>query len=367
MKSDVPAVELRGLKKEFGKVRAVGPIDIVIYKGEFFSLLGPSGCGKTTTLRLIAGLEAPSEGDLVLGGQLMTNVPTHCRGIGMVFQNYALFPHRTVRENVAFGLRMRKVARGEIAERVERTLKRVDLSGLGERYPAQLSGGQQQRVALARAIVYEPEVILFDEPLSNLDAKLREQMRSEIRRLTSALNLTAVYVTHDQAEALALSDRIAVLNKGHVVQVGHPSEIYESPKSRFVADFIGAANLIRAVVQRRAGGWVAVMPANIELELSSGRTNAITNGTEQTLLIRPERIQVHENEPRAANAFVGVVTEIAYLGSYARYVVKVNNQLPLTIVSDRIIRNCAAGHELWVSIAGEVITVIDEPAADVLR
>ena len=365
---NVPAIELRGLSKNFGKVRALGPIDIVIQKGEFFSLLGPSGCGKTTTLRLIAGLEAPTGGDMLLGGRSMTAVPTHRRGIGMVFQSYALLPHRTVHENVAFGLRMRKVARSEIRSRVEQALAKVDLAGFGERYPAQLSGGQQQRVALARAIVYEPEVILFDEPLSNLDAKLREQMRSEIRHLTRSLNLTSVYVTHDQTEALALSDRIAVLNQGAISQIGSPTEIYEKPRSQFVADFIGAANLIRArIVRGRGARPIAVILAGIELQLRSEEETTSTGPLEALLLVRPERIQVHPDRPTAVNAFTAIVKDVAYLGSYARYAVIINNELPLTIVSDRIIRDCAIGQTLWVSVPCEAIAVIDERMDDVVR
>ena len=364
---NVPAIELRGLSKNFGKVRALGPIDIVIQKGEFFSLLGPSGCGKTTTLRLIAGLEASTGGDLLLDGRSMTSVPTHRRGIGMVFQSYALLPHRTVNENVAFGLRMRKIARSEIRSRVDKALEKVDLAGLGERYPAQLSGGQQQRVALARAIVYEPEVILFDEPLSNLDAKLREQMRSEIRHLTRSLNLTSVYVTHDQTEALALSDRIAVLNRGAISQIGSPTEIYEKPRSQFVADFIGTANLVRArIVYGRAASPIAILPAGVELQLLSGEEKTTTGPLEVVLLVRPERILIHPDRLTDVNAFTAIVKDVAYLGNYARYAVTINKELPLTIVSDRIIRDCAIGQTVWVSIPREAITIIDGRTDDVI-
>lgn len=239
------AIEIAGVSKVYdGGVRAVDALDMHIQQGEFFSLLGPSGCGKTTTLRMIAGFETPTEGTIRVGGTDVTNVPAHKRNMGMVFQNYALFPHRTVAENVAFGLRMRGQGRAEIAAKVKTALAMVELTGMEERRPAQLSGGQQQRVALARAIVIEPRVLLCDEPLGALDKKLRQQMQFELKQLQKTLGLTLVFVTHDQEEALAMSDRIAVMNGGKVEQVGSPVEIYDRPATRFVADFIGDTNLL---------------------------------------------------------------------------------------------------------------------------
>jgi len=239
------AIRLEEVTKTFdGKVVAVDAVTLDIRAGEFFSLLGPSGCGKTTSLRMIAGFERPDSGRVHVGGQDITDVPVHRRDMGMVFQSYALFPHRTVAENVAFGLRMRDVPKPEIARRVASALAQVALTGLEERKPGQLSGGQQQRVALARALVIEPRVLLCDEPLGALDRKLRQQMQFELKELQQRLGVTLVFVTHDQEEALAMSDRIAVMNKGRVEQIGAPTEIYERPRTRFVADFIGEINLL---------------------------------------------------------------------------------------------------------------------------
>src|SRR5258707_11001532 len=239
------AIKLQEVTKTFdGKVVAVDQVTLDIAAGEFFSLLGPSGCGKTTSLRMIAGFEMPDMGRVHVGGQDITDVPVHRRDMGMVFQSYALFPHRTVAENVAFGLRMRDVPRPEIAERVAAALAQVALTGLEERKPGQLSGGQQQRVALARALVIEPRVLLCDEPLGALDRKLRQQMQFELKELQRRLGVTLVFVTHDQEEALAMSDRIPAMNHGRGEQVGAPTEIYERPRTRFVADFIGEINLL---------------------------------------------------------------------------------------------------------------------------
>ena len=239
------AIRLEEVTKTFdGKVVAVDAVTLDIRAGEFFSLLGPSGCGKTTSLRMIAGFELPDSGRVHVAGRDITDLPVHKRDMGMVFQSYALFPHRTVAENVAFGLRMRDVPKPEIARRVASALAQVALTGLEERKPGQLSGGQQQRVALARALVIEPRVLLCDEPLGALDRKLRQQMQFELKELQQRLGVTLVFVTHDQEEALAMSDRIAVMNKGRVEQIGAPTEIYERPRTRFVADFIGEINLL---------------------------------------------------------------------------------------------------------------------------
>ena len=245
-------ITLVELTKRFEDVVAVQSINLDIAAGEFFSLLGPSGCGKTTSLRMIAGFEMPDAGRIHVGGQDITDVPVHRRDMGMVFQSYALFPHRTAAENVAFGLRMRDVPRPQIAERVASALALVALTGLETRKPGQLSGGQQQRVALARALVVEPRVLLCDEPLGALDRKLRQQMQFELKELQRRLGVTLVFVTHDQEEALAMSDRIAVMNAGRVEQVGSPTEIYERPRTRFVADFIGEINLLEEGGRSRA-------------------------------------------------------------------------------------------------------------------
>ena len=264
------SIEIAGVSKVYdGGVRAVDAVAMDIRQGEFFSLLGPSGCGKTTTLRMIAGFETPSAGAIRVDGADITHVPAHKRDMGMVFQNYALFPHRTVAENVAFGLRMRGLDKASIAAKVKAALAMVELSGLEDRRPAQLSGGQQQRVALARAIVIAPRVLLCDEPLGALDKKLRQQMQFELKQLQKKLGLTLVFVTHDQEEALAMSDRIAVMNGGRVEQVGSPAAVYDEPASPFVYDFLGSVNLFHGRVHRgrvRIGGLEVEVPEHGEAQ-----------------------------------------------------------------------------------------------------
>ncbi len=269
------AIKLDQVTKTFdGRVLAVDSVTLDIAAGEFFSLLGPSGCGKTTSLRMIAGFEHPDSGRVHVGGNDITDLPVHRRDMGMVFQSYALFPHRTVAENVAFGLRMREVPRPEIERRVAAALAQVALTGFETRKPGQLSGGQQQRVALARALVVEPPVLLCDEPLGALDRKLRQQMQFELKELQKRLGVTLVFVTHDQEEALAMSDRIAVMNKGKVEQVGTPTEIYERPRTRFVADFIGEINILE-----EPGRLRALRPEKIRLVAAEG---ARLSGTVET-------------------------------------------------------------------------------------
>src|SRR5438067_4233783 len=262
-------LEVCELTKRYSPQVTVGPISFEVREGEFFSLLGPSGCGKTTTLRCIAGFESLDEGSIRLRGERLDDKPPHRRDVGLVFQNYALFPHLSVFDNVAFGLRLRRIAKAEMRERIDRALQLVELAGLGQRFPAQLSGGQQQRIAIARSLVLEPQILMFDEPLSNLDLKLRIQMRGELRRLQRRLGKTSIYVTHDQTEALALSDRIAVLSQGHIEQIGSPSEIYESPETAFVADFIGSSNIMEATVEaKRESSALVRMKSGLVLTVS---------------------------------------------------------------------------------------------------
>jgi putative spermidine/putrescine transport system ATP-binding protein len=278
------SVRLEGVDKSYdGRVKAVAGVSLDIRPGEFFSLLGPSGCGKTTTLRLIAGFESIDRGRILIGDREITGVPAHKRDMSMVFQSYALFPHRTVAENVAFGLRMRRVARSEIDARVREVLDLVALSGFDERRPAQLSGGQQQRVALARAIVVRPPVLLCDEPLAALDRRLRQQMQFELKQLQKRLGVTLLLVTHDQEEALAMSDRIAVMSEGRIEQIGTPSAIYDRPVSRFVADFIGEINLIEGLW---SDGRFAT-PEGTVLPVPQG---AAREGRKATLALRPEKV-----------------------------------------------------------------------------
>jgi spermidine/putrescine ABC transporter ATP-binding subunit len=303
------SIHLDRVTKRFpGGVTAVDRIDLAVEPGEFFSLLGPSGCGKTTTLRMIAGFEEPDEGRVVVGGHDLTRVPVHHRDMGMVFQSYALFPHRTVAENVAFGLRMRRVARREMEERVAAALVQVKLQGYEQRRPAELSGGQQQRVALARAIVIRPPVLLCDEPLGALDRKLRQAMQVELKALQRALGVTLVFVTHDQEEALAMSDRIGVMNAGRLEQVGTPTEIYDRPQTRFVAEFIGEINLFDGAVS--SGGFVAA---------DGRKLPALCDGEGPgTLALRPEKL--HLVEP-AAGIVEGVVSDASFLGDQVLYTI----------------------------------------------
>ena len=280
-------VELRGCTREYGALRAVDALDLAVLEGEFLSLLGPSGCGKTTTLNLIAGFVPPTAGRIFLDGEDVTGRPPHLRGLGVVFQSYALFPHLTVFENVAFGLRERRVAGAEINRMVNAALGLVRLEGRERERPAQLSGGMQQRVALARALVYRPRVLLLDEPLAALDKRLREEMRDELRAIQRAVGITTVFVTHDQAEALGLSDRIAVMQGGRIEQLGAPREIYERPATRFVADFIGASTMLRG---RAVSGGLVTVTEGVTLRVAAGR--ALKLGAEVELAIRPERVRL---------------------------------------------------------------------------
>ncbi len=314
------AIRLEQVRKVFdGHVVAVDDVSLAIREREFFSLLGPSGCGKTTTLRLIAGFEAPDAGRLLIRERDVTRVPPERRGTGMVFQNYALFPHRTVFENVAFGLRMRRVPREEIARRAEAALRLVELEGLGARRPAQLSGGQQQRVALARAIVIEPAVLLCDEPLGALDKKLRQSMQFELKQLQRKIGVTLVYVTHDQEEALTMSDRIAVMNRGRVIQVGTPLDIYNRPATRFVSDFIGDSNLIEATAERVAGGRVELRTAD-GVAFRVATADGVAAGQRVTLAVRPEQVRfVADGEPAPDNVLSGTVDSVNFQGDAILY------------------------------------------------
>jgi len=307
------SLALSGIVRRFGAVTALAGIDLSVRKGELLTILGPSGSGKTTLLKVVAGFETPDKGDVLFGDQRVTFAPPAKRDIGMVFQNYALFPHLTLAQNIAFPLQMRKVGKAECARRVEDALKLVDLQGLGERLPRQISGGQQQRAALARAIVFDPRLLLLDEPFGALDRKLREQMQLEVRRLQRRLGLTALFVTHDQEEALILSDRIAVMNQGRIVQLGTPQEIYRRPANQFVAGFIGESNLFKTRIDQSGR---AVIDDGMRLHLPAG---APGEGAEFGLLLRPERPRPLSQGEAADNAFAGEITEVVYLGETAKY------------------------------------------------
>jgi putative spermidine/putrescine transport system ATP-binding protein len=320
------ALELVAVSKMFGPVMAVDGVSLAVASGEFLTLLGPSGSGKTTTLMMIAGFESPTAGEILLGGRRLTHVPPYRRNLGMVFQHYALFPHMTVHDNVAFPLRTRGVTRVETTRRVDEAMERVRLPGYGARFPTQLSGGQQQRVALARALVYGPPVLLMDEPLGALDKKLREQMQLEIKHLQRELRLTVIYVTHDQEEALTMSDRIAVMRQGRIVQLGPPEDLYERPADEFVADFIGDSNFLAVTVMAIEGGVArARTDAGLEITLRAGDAGAV--GTRLTLAIRPERVRLAPAgaRPRASGApssWEGLIEEVVYVGAMRKYQVR---------------------------------------------
>jgi iron(III) transport system ATP-binding protein len=357
-------IEISGLTKNFGAFRALTDINISVEEGQFVTFLGPSGCGKTTTLRTLAGFLAPDAGSITIGGKLLSSpeqvVPPERRRMGMVFQNYAVWPHMSVLENVRFGLRYAKLDRREQAARLEQVLAAVSLQGLENRHPAQLSGGQQQRVALARSLVVEPSILLLDEPLSNLDAKLRERMRSELKGLQRRTGITFVYVTHDQSEAMALSDRITVFDKGTVQQTGAPREIYERPANLFVADFMGQVNKIPGTIEARNGATAAI---GVGKERLVALLPANVTGPSVTVVIRPEAFtflpegSAIEGESNRLN---GVVVETSFLGNVVDYQVAVGKLL-IRVQGDR-----RSFHEVGSEVAlavpiNECIAMPDQP------
>jgi len=310
-------ITISGVEKNFGATRVLRGIDLSVAQGEFVSLLGPSGCGKTTLLRCLAGLETIDKGEIRIDNTVVSSrdrfVPPEARNIGMIFQSYALWPHMTVADNIAYALKLRKRPAAEIRQRVEEALKIVGLEGYQERYPAQLSGGQQQRVALARAIAMRPKVLLFDEPLSNLDAQLRERMRIELRTLQQSLGITAVYVTHDQAEAMAISDRIVLMREGSVVQVGAPSTMYRQPATAYAADFLGSVNFIPAHYDGE-GNTRVVLASGKAVPLTVSLPAEVTRGSRVLLGIRPEDVLINEKEA-TVNTFGAKIVNAVFLGS----------------------------------------------------
>jgi spermidine/putrescine transport system ATP-binding protein len=315
------AISFEGVTKSFGKIRAVRDVSFDIREGEFFSLLGPSGCGKTTSLRMIGGFEQPDEGRILLRGADVTMVPPNKRNVNMVFQHYALFPHMSIEDNVAFGLRLKKVGKGEQRARVREMMDIVQLAGYEKRKPAQLSGGQQQRVALARALINRPAALLLDEPLGALDVKLRKSMQLELKRIQSELGTTFVYVTHDQEEALAMSDRIGVMNDGVVEQIGAPREIYEHPATAFVADFIGSLNALDFRVDEVDGDRLVSRVSRTE-RLVVAASNGRRQGDALKLAVRPERVRIDpaaQSAPEDGSRLEGVLADIVYLGSLTQF------------------------------------------------
>ncbi len=327
MSTGAPVIRFEGIRKSFGPVDAVAGVDLDIAEGEFFSLLGPSGCGKTTLLRMLAGLEDPSAGRIRIGGNDVTDVPPFARPVNMMFQSYALFPHMSVADNVAFGLKQEGRPSAEIKTRVAEMLDLVQLGEFGKRRPHQLSGGQRQRVALARCLVKHPRVVLLDEPLAALDRKLREQTQFELVRIQKQVGITFVMVTHDQEEAMAMSTRIAVMNKGRVLQVGRPHDIYEYPANRFVADFIGEANMFEGVAEGE-GLRVADLECPLALE------KPLAAGTSVVVMVRPEKIAMsRDGDGAGANRFAGEVAEIGYHGGVSSYRVRVGAERLVRVTS----------------------------------
>jgi putative spermidine/putrescine transport system ATP-binding protein len=321
------ALDIAGVEKSYGAVRALSGVSLSVRRGELLTLLGPSGSGKSTLLKAIAGFEAIDKGKLSLEGVDLASLPPARREIGMVFQNYALFPHMTVAENVAFPLKMRGVPKQEIAQRVDEILQKVHLGNFGNRYPKQLSGGQQQRVALARAVVFQPKLLLLDEPFGALDRKLREGMQEEVRALQRRLGLTTIFITHDQEEALMMSDRIAVMQSGELLQVGVPEEIYARPNCVFVADFLGESNLLKGRVQSRNGETLSIDIGASTINCTRCPSSPV--GDQVTLLLRPERLRPVTGEARPDNILKCRVTDVVYLGSNVKWRLETENGLNL--------------------------------------
>ena len=363
--SSVPAVEMHGISKRFGDVVAVDGVDLQIGDGEFFALLGPSGCGKTTTLRMIAGLDIPSEGRLAIFGEEVASWPPDRRPVNTVFQAYALFPHMTVAQNIAFGLQMRGIRGPDADRQVAEATALVQLEGMEHRRPSQLSGGQQQRVALARALVNHPKVLLLDEPLGALDLKLRQEMQVELKALQREVGITFVFVTHDQEEALAMSDRVGVMSEGRLLQVGTPAEVYEHPANRFVADFIGRTNLLEGVTEG---------PAAVRLDAGAvvAANNDLATGLPVALSVRPEQVRLHRRGevPQGAPCLDGVITDATYLGHAFVYTVAIGptagasgthageRAATITARSETGSAALAAGEPVSVSWSPEATTVV---------
>ena len=347
------AVALDGVTKCFGKIIALDNVSLQVRRGELITLLGPSGCGKTTLLNLVAGFLKPEHGEILIDGALVTDVPTHRREIGIMFQSYALFPHMTVAGNVGYGLKMRRIAKPEIARRVADTLALIKLDGLDDRKPRQLSGGQQQRVALARALVIRPKVLLLDEPFSALDRNLRASMQVEVKEIVRKLGVTTIFVTHDQGEALSLSDRIAVIAQGHIRQIGTAADIYHRPADRFVASFVGDVNVLRARLERIAGAIATVALGPAHLQVPSRMLEGAAAGTAVDLFLRPEELRVAEaGAPVAAN---GVVAAQIYQGSHVDLYVdvpeSVTGRVLLRVPGQDATARCPAGTRVGIALA----------------
>jgi len=356
-------VQLRALTKRYDETLAVDAIDASINDGEFFSLLGPSGCGKTTTLRMIAGFVRPTSGEILLDGVDVAQVPPHNRNVHTVFQNYALFPHLNVFDNVAFGLRRKKVAKAEVRRRVEESLELVELGGMAARRPQQLSGGQQQRVALARALVLRPAVLLLDEPLGALDAKIRKQLRLELKALQEEVGITFVFVTHDQEEALSMSDRVAVMSNGRIEQIGTPAEVYESPATVFVADFLGVSNLMDAeAIPEPAREHCTVAIGDFRLRARAGD---VTASGPVKVVARPERVELLGHGTERANCLPGMVERTVYVGSSVQVMVRLATgaQLQASIANTGHADDYEQGAPVCVYIPEDALRILGDSGA----
>lgn len=357
-------ISIRGVSKHYGPVCAVDNVDLEIERGEFFSVLGPSGCGKTTLLRMLAGFEAPTEGEIYIDGRAMSAIPPHRRPVNMVFQNYAIFPHLNVRRNIAFGLRKSGLSRAEVDARVEAMLDLIELSGYADRAPTELSGGERQRVALARALIKQPKVLLLDEPLGALDKKLRQQMQLELRALQKSVGITFVFVTHDQEEALTLSDRIAVMAMGKVLQVATPTGLYEKPNCRFVADFIGTMNFFDGRLRSADGGTALVDagPLGTVEAASDGLDRAV--GDDIMIAIRPEKLALHLEPPGVdANVVEARMGPAAYLGDRSHYHVYLEGrEQPVAIAVQNIAgpsaKSLSPDRPVWLSFSSKSVVLL---------
>lgn len=365
--TDPQFVKFRGIVKMFGDVTAVAKMDLDIAEGSLVTLLGPSGCGKTTLLRMLAGLEEPSEGDIFVKGQRINDTPIHKRNLGMIFQNYALFPHKTIFDNVAFGLKYRNVSRDQVREKVERALEIVRLPGVEQRKPAQLSGGQQQRIALARAIVIEPDVLLMDEPLSALDENLREDMRREIDNLQRMLGVTTIFVTHDQREALSMSDKIVVMRDGLKLQEGDPETVYNKPSNHFVADFLGHSNFLpgEVVGQDEENIQVRIETGDVLFARQRGSWNV---GDAVELVVRAQRFEAHSKADFEAaegmNRFEGRIRDKSYMGGEVSYFIELPSGREIHVISMMRTHTFDYGDEVSVQVAPYHCHLIDhEPEA----
>ncbi len=352
-------LELTNVRKSFGQVNAVESFDLKVERGELVSFLGPSGCGKTTTLRMIAGFEMPTDGSITINGADITYVPPNKRNVGMVFQSYALFPNMTVADNIGFGLKIAKKPSSEIKKRAEEMLALIHMPGLGNRYPYQLSGGQQQRVALARALAFSPQVLLLDEPLSALDAKIRVSLRGEIHSIQQKLGITTIYVTHDQEEALSMSDRVVVMNNGHIEQIGTPFEIYNFPKTEFVAQFVGTLNTLTAEVRDAADKRLVVDGQEIK---SAHALDGAQVGEKVTVSIRPERISFY-GEIQKVNTMNCTVENISFLGSIVRIQVRTGaNVFYMDTFNNPFLELPKIGDKIQITFSAEAVLVLRQSA-----